>query len=154
MPRERRLVFGEVAELYDRYRPAYPERLADDLVRLADLTGAQTVLEVGAGTGNATAMLAARGFPVLAIEPSEAMVAVARRNFAAYPQVQIEQSDFENWDPAGRRFPLVFSAQAWHWVNPDVGYTRVRSVLSRGGLLAVLQIVAGAVDRQLDRGAR
>lgn len=137
MTRERRLVFGEVAELYDRYRPAYPEQLVDDLVRLADLAGGQTVLEVGAGTGKATAMLAARGLAVLAIEPSEEMVAVARRKFAAYPQVQIELSDFENWDPADRRFPLVFSAQAWHWVNPDVGYTRARSALSPGGLLAV-----------------
>jgi SAM-dependent methyltransferase len=137
MTRERRLVFGEVAELYDRYRPAYPERLVDDLVRLADLTGGQTVLEVGAGTGKATAMLAARGFSVLAVEPSEAMVAVARRHFAACPAVRIEQSDFESWDPVDRRFPLVFCAQAWHWVDPDVGYARARSALSRGGLLAV-----------------
>jgi hypothetical protein len=29
--RERRLVFGEVAELYDRHRPTYPPALIDDL---------------------------------------------------------------------------------------------------------------------------
>jgi len=37
--RERRLVFGEVAELYDRHRPSYPERLIDDLVAIAGLDG-------------------------------------------------------------------------------------------------------------------
>ena len=31
----------------------------------------------------------------------------------------------------------MFSAQAWHWVAPDVRYTRAREALSEGGLLAV-----------------
>jgi tRNA G46 methylase TrmB len=63
--RERRLVFGEVAELYDSYPPA----LVDDLVAMAGLDGGQAVLEVGAGTGKATVLFAQRGIPVLAIEP-------------------------------------------------------------------------------------
>lgn len=44
---ERRLVFGEVAELYDRHRPSYPDRLIGDLIASARLDGGQTVLEVG-----------------------------------------------------------------------------------------------------------
>ena len=136
VPREPRLVFGEVAELYDRHRPAYPEQLADDLVSLAGLDGRRAVLEVGAGTGKATAMLAARGIPVVAVEPSEEMASVWRRSCAPYPRVELERGDFETWDPGGRSFPLVFSAQAWHWVNPDVGYVKARSALSPGGLLA------------------
>src|SRR5262245_29164072 len=32
MTREQRLVFGEVAELYDSVRPAYPATLIDDVV--------------------------------------------------------------------------------------------------------------------------
>jgi SAM-dependent methyltransferase len=133
---ERRLVFGEVADLYDRYRPTYPDRLIDDLVALARLDGSQAVLEVGAGTGKATVMFAARGIPVVAVEPSPAMAAVARRNCSAYPDVEIEQADFEHWDPGGRRFPLMFSAQAWHWVQPAAGYARAREALREQGILA------------------
>jgi SAM-dependent methyltransferase len=134
--RERRLVFGEVADLYDRHRPSYPDRLIDDLVALARLDGGQTVLEVGAGTGKATLMFAARGIPIVAVEPSAEMAAVARRNCSAYTDVEIEQSDFEHWDPGERRFPLLFSAQAWHWVQPAAGYANARRVLLPRGILA------------------
>jgi SAM-dependent methyltransferase len=134
--RERRLVFGEVAELYDRHRPTYPDRLIDDLVAIAGLDGRQAVLEVGAGTGKATLMLAARGIPVVAVEPSGEMTAVARRNLAPFRDVEIEQSDFERWDPRGRRFPLLVSAQAWHWVRPAAGYPKALQALAPHGLLA------------------
>jgi SAM-dependent methyltransferase len=134
--RERRLVFGEVAELYDRHRPTYPSALIDDLVAEAELDGSETVLEIGAGTGKATVLFAGRGIPVVAVEPSAEMAAVARRAVGGHAAVDIEQSDFEAWDPRGRRFPLVFSAQAWHWVTPAVGLAKARDVLLPGGLLA------------------
>jgi SAM-dependent methyltransferase len=134
--RERRLVFGEVAELYDRHRPTYPPALIDDLVAEAGLDGRQAVLEVGAGTGKATALFAARGIPVVAVEPSAEMAAVARRSLAEDGEVAIEESDFEGWDPRGRQFPLLFSAQAWHWVTPEAGLAKARDVILPGGVLA------------------
>jgi SAM-dependent methyltransferase len=134
--RERRLVFGEVAELYDRHRPTYPQALIDDLVAEAELDGSRAVLEVGAGTGKATVLFAQRGIPVVAVEPSAEMAAVARRSVTAYGAVEVEQSDFEAWDPRGRRFPLLFSGQAWHWVTPDVGLAKARDVLLPHGILA------------------
>ena len=136
MRREQRLVFGEVAELYDRHRPAYPDAVVDDLIELAGLRAGSHVLEVGAGTGKATSMFAARGMRVLAVEPSTEMAGVARRVCAGYDGVRIEQTDFERWDPAGREFRLVFAAQAWHWVDPEVGFAKAASVLRPGGVLA------------------
>ena len=143
--REQRLVFGEVAEQYDRHRPAYPDALVDDLVELAGLEADALVLEVGAGTGKATSMFAARGIRVLAVEPSAEMAAVARRVCAGYREVRIEQADFERWDPAGREFALMFAAQAWHWVEPAVGFAKAASVLRPGGVLGgVLEL--GGLD--------
>jgi SAM-dependent methyltransferase len=134
--RERRLVFGEVAELYDRYRPSYPPALLDDLVEMAGLDGTQAVLDVGAGTGKATELFTRRGIPVVAIEPSANMAAVARRNLARFANATIEEADFEAWLPRGRRFPLVVSGQAWHWVTPAVGFAKAHDVLAEGGVLA------------------
>jgi SAM-dependent methyltransferase len=134
--RERRLVFGEVAELYDRHRPTYPPALIDDLVALAGLDGSHAALEVGAGTGKATVLFAERRIPILAVEPSAEMAAMARRNLSGFGDVTVEESDFEAWDPLGRRFPLVFSGQAWHWVTPQVGLAKARDVLLPRGILA------------------
>jgi SAM-dependent methyltransferase len=133
---ERRLVFGQVAELYDASRPSYPPAMVEELLRRAGARAGDRVLEVGAGTGKATTLFAARGLDVVAIEPSPEMAAVARRNCAPYPQVRIVESDFEQWDPGGRRFPLLYSAQAWHWIDPELGLERAHLALLPGGLLA------------------
>jgi SAM-dependent methyltransferase len=136
MATPRRLVFGEVAELYDQSRPSYPEELVDDLIALAGLGEGRRALEVGAGTGKATVLFAARGVNVLAIEPSPGMAAVARRNFAGFDDVEVVEADFEGWDAAGERFALLYSAQAWHWIDPDVRYGRARAALTPGAILA------------------
>jgi trans-aconitate methyltransferase len=126
----RRLTFGTVAELYDRARPSYPEALIDDVLALA---GSGPALEVGAGTGKATVLFAARGCEVLALEPSPAMAAIARRNC---PGVTVEQAEFERWEPAGRSFGLIYSAQAWHWIDPVIRFRKARQLLGDRGLLA------------------
>jgi SAM-dependent methyltransferase len=137
MERPQRLVFGEVADLYDRHRPSYPAALADDVLAAAGATEGQRILEVGAGTGKATELFAALGAAVLAVEPSAAMAALARRRCAAFPRVEIIESDFESVDLHGATFPLLYSAQAWHWIDPEVRYQRARAALVGGGLLAV-----------------
>jgi SAM-dependent methyltransferase len=137
MDEKRRLSFGGVAELYDRSRPSYPPALLDGVLEFAGAGAGDRALEVGAGTGKATVLFAERGLSVVALEPSAEMAAVARRNCAAYGRVTIEQTEFERWRPDGRRFQLVFSGQAWHWIAPDVRYAAARAALEPGGALAV-----------------
>ena len=129
-------MFGDVAELYERARPSYPDELVDDVIALSGLGRSGRALEVGAGTGKATRLFAARGVAVHAVEPSAAMAAVAREVCAGYPDVTIEEKDFEGFDPAGQAFRLLFSAQAWHWVSPEVRYVKAHEALEPGGLLA------------------
>lgn len=130
-------MFGEVADLYHRHRPSYPEALARHLVARSGVPARGRVLEVGAGTGKATAVFAACGAPVLAVEPSPGMAEAARRHLARYPAVDVVESDFERFDPGGERFPLLISAQAWHWIDPEVRYRRARAALTLDGVLAV-----------------
>jgi SAM-dependent methyltransferase len=132
----RRLSFGGVADLYDASRPSYPEALVDDVLGFAGAGESDRAVEVGAGTGKATVLFAARGLNVLGIEPSTEMAAVARRNCAGYDNVTIEETEFERWRPPGHEFKLVFSGQAWHWVSPETGYAVARAALSYGGALA------------------
>ncbi|HUY61129.1 MAG TPA: methyltransferase domain-containing protein [Candidatus Dormibacteraeota bacterium] len=132
-------MFGEVAALYDRVRPAYPVACVDDLLRFAGLPapGARA-LDAGAGTGKATAALAARGVPVVALEPSRAMAAVARRRLAAWPGVTVRQAAFEAARLPAGGFRLVLAAQAWHWFEPATRWPRAAGLLEPGGALALL----------------
>ncbi|RKQ34954.1 class I SAM-dependent methyltransferase [Kocuria tytonis] len=58
-----------------------------------------TVVDVGCGTGHVTAELAARGLPVVGVDPSESMLAIAR---ASHPDVRFEPGDAnpESWGAA------------------------------------------------------
>jgi len=137
--REQRLVFGEVAELYDRVRAGYPDAVIDDVISFTGADGPHLrALEVGAGTGKATVGFAARGAEIVALEPSAEMAAVARRNCQPFPRVRVESATFEDWPVPSGRFGLVFSAQAWHWVRPEVRYRKAAQALGAGGTLALM----------------
>jgi len=131
-------VFNEVPELYDRVRPAYPDELFADLVAITGMDERSLVLEVGCGTGQATRSLAALGCPVTAVEPGAGMAALARQRLAAFRDVEVETSKFEEWDDRGRRFDVLVAASAWHWVDPSVGWRRAHDVLRPGGWMALL----------------
>jgi SAM-dependent methyltransferase len=124
--RSRAESFGSVADLYDRARPSYPPALIDAL--LAD--GGRTVLDVGSGTGIAAALFAARGCTVTGVEVDARMAGIARGK-----GLEVEVSTFEQWDDAGRRFDVVASGQAWHWIDPRVAAARAADVLRERGRL-------------------
>jgi len=134
---EQRLAFGRVAELYHRVRPSYPPAAIDAVIEFGRLTPPARILEVGAGTGKATALFAQRGLAVLALEPSAGMAAMARATCAQYPGVEVVEAEFESWRPCDRLAGCV-SVQAWHWIAPELRYRRARAALAPGGTLAAI----------------
>ncbi len=135
--REQRLVFGEVAELYDSARPSYPAELIDDVVAMVG-SHARAV-DAGCGTGRATVLLAQRGLRGVGVEPDAAMARVARRNLTEFPGWRVDVSNFESWQPdtAASAFHLVVSAQAWHWFDPERRFRQAHALLRPGGWLAL-----------------
>jgi SAM-dependent methyltransferase len=149
--REQRLVFGEVAHLYDRQRPSYPARVIDAILSFAGLEGdtATPVAEVGAGTGKASVLFAGRGLALTCLEPSPAMAALARHNLAPFPNAVVQETSFEDWKPANA-YGLVVAAQSWHWVAPEVRYAQAERALVPEGTLAVFwNVMIGRGDEQL-----
>ena len=130
----RALSFGAIADAYDRIRPGYPPELFDDLLAFAGPV--RRVLEVGAGTGRATAALADRGLAVHAVEPDPEMAALLAARLVDRPLVSVTVAGFEQ-QPADGGYDLVVSAQAWHWVDPHVRWERAADTLRRGGTLAL-----------------
>lgn len=132
------LVFDEVASLYDRVRPGYPDELFADLADVTGLGAGSAVLEVGCGTGQATRALAALAGTVTALEPGAELAALAHRRLADLGGVTVEHTDFEHWDDRGSRFDLLVAASSWHWVDPAVRWRRADDVLRGEGWTALL----------------
>ncbi|MGE5828434.1 MAG: class I SAM-dependent methyltransferase [Micromonosporaceae bacterium] len=129
------LTFGEVADVFDQVRREYPTALVDDVLAYAGRSG-RRALEVGAGTGKATLAFVERGVPVVAVEPDEAMAAVLARHVAERGDVQIVHSTFEDLRP-GEAFGLLYSADAWHWTQPERRWQLATQALAPGGALAL-----------------
>jgi SAM-dependent methyltransferase len=127
-----------VAEEYDRVRSSYPDELVDEAC--ADLRPGARVVEVGSGTGKLTVALVGRGLDVDAVEPDAEMAAVARRHVGDAVQFRIAR--FEDVELPERAYDAVFSATAFHWVDPAVGWAKAARLLGPGGTLALLTHVA------------
>ena len=142
--------FNEAAELYHEARPGYPEVLFDDLVSLSGIPDGGRVLEIGCGTGQATAPLARRGYRILCVELGANMAAMARRTLASFPAVDVVTADFEEWPTEAESFDLVTSATALHWIDRSIRYRKIARVLGPGG--AVAPFWYAHVHMDADRG--
>ena len=49
----------------------------------------------------------------------------------------VDVSGFEDWPDRGRRFDLIVSGQAWHWVEPRAGLRRAHDVLDADGRICL-----------------
>jgi SAM-dependent methyltransferase len=134
----RRSAFNNVADLYDKARPGYPEALFDDLATLSGVGPGARVLEIGCGTGQATLPLARRGYRVLGLEIGENLAAMARSKLSDYPQTRVLTSSFEHWPLEEVTFDLVVSATSFHWADPEIRFRKSAGALRDGGSLALM----------------
>ena len=128
MDDDRRLSFGDDAEQYDRARPSYPAAVVDAVIDGATSDGCWTSGEAR----HPSQLFLDRGCEVVGVEPDERMAAVAHRR-----GVNVVVAPFETWTAPAGPFDLVVSAQAWHWVDQNIGPTAAADALRPGGRLAL-----------------
>jgi len=139
----RGLSFGSIADQYERYRLDYADEVVDAVQRYAGRP-LRFALEVGAGTGKATRLFAARGIHVTALEPDADMAHVLQRTSRGLPAAPVVTT-FEQFETA-RRFDLVYAAAAWHWTDPATRWARAVELLVPGGVLALFGSPAELAD--------
>ena len=130
--------FDVAAEAYDAARSGYPARLVDRAIDRGGLTTGSRVLEIGCGSGKLTDALVARGFRIDAIDPGPNMLAIAQRRFREMGAITFHLGRFEEVEFPEEAFDGVFSATAFHWVDPAVGWAKAARHLKAGALLALL----------------
>lgn len=135
---ERKALFDQVAVLYDEARPSYPEQLLDDVIHITNIAINDRLLEIGAGTGKATVQFARRGFSIHCVELGENLATMLKEKCSPYPGITVDIVPFENWEPQEEiRFNLVYSAQAFHWLDPELKYQKCHDLLAPNGHLAL-----------------
>ncbi|MEW6754124.1 MAG: class I SAM-dependent methyltransferase [Candidatus Latescibacterota bacterium] len=124
----------EKARLYERYRLPYAAQAADDLWQQTG--GAQTVADIGAGTGQLARLFAPRCPRVWAIEPDPCMRQVAAEVLAAWPGVHVVAACAEDTGLPAHSVDLVVAGNAFHRFRPDA-CEELHRVLRPGGWIAL-----------------
>lgn len=114
---------------------------ARELIAKLNLRGDEQILDVGCGDGKVTAEIA-RAVPsgtVMGIDASAEMIAFAKKTFPRSKHLNLE---FRAMDARkiklARRFDLVFSNAALHWVDDHEKFLRgAAKALKSGGRLVV-----------------
>lgn len=130
--------FGDssVAQAYWA-RPAYAPAAFPFLAGLRVGTG--PVLELGSGTGHLTLGLAQHVDQVVAVEPSSAMLAIARRLLSEHPVGGIEWHHCSAEEFAfDSEYSMVVAAESLHWMEWSVVLPQIWKSLSEGGCLAIV----------------
>jgi ubiquinone/menaquinone biosynthesis C-methylase UbiE len=132
-----RTLFDAIAERYDESRPSYPPRVTEFVTTTATLAPGAAILEIGCGTGQLTEQLAGHGFRLTAIDIGPSMVAAARRRLAK-ADVSFHVTSFEDLPAPDESFDLIISSSAFHWIDPEIAFSKSARLLRPGGWLALL----------------
>jgi SAM-dependent methyltransferase len=127
--------FAAGAGAYDRGRPSYPAEALALLAAELGLGPGRRVLDLAAGTGKMTALLAATGAEVVAVEPVAPM---RERLVARLPAVEALDGTAEAIPLPDASVDAVVVAQSFHWFDAPVALAEIARVLRAGGGLAVV----------------
>lgn len=144
---ERAASFGVGGADYERFRPGFPPQVVPLIakhLRLGPqaLTGPANApllgdaLDLGAGSGKLTEVLAPHTATLTAVDPSASMLHALEAK--ALPGVRTHRGTAEEIPCADASVDLVTVAQAFHWFDRDRAAAEIARVLRPGGLLALL----------------
>jgi SAM-dependent methyltransferase len=128
------------AEVYERARPPYPKALWARLRELGLLRPGTRVLELGAGTGQATGPMLSAGASVVAVEPGTAL---AERLSRRLPDAVVHVASAETVALPTAAFDLAVAATAVHWFDLTVVLPKVHQALTPAGHFAVWRTAFG-----------
>ena len=140
------------ASAYDRVADPQTKWGAEVVDRLP-LSGDETVLDAGCGTGRVTELLLSRvpDGRVVALDRSRGMLAEARRRLAPYgDRVTCVEADLERPLPVDGLVDAILPTATFHWVmDHDALFANLAAVLRPGGWLVAQCGGFGNIDRFL-----
>ncbi len=127
--------FDGAGEVYDRGRPPFPPEAVATLIDVLKIEAGVRVLDLAAGTGKLTRMLAPTGAELVAVEPLGGMRA---RLEASLPGVRALEGTAEAIPLSDASIDAVTVAQAFHWFDASSALAEIHRVLAPAGRLGLL----------------
>jgi ubiquinone/menaquinone biosynthesis C-methylase UbiE len=127
--------FDGAADAYDRARPDYPPEAVEWLLRTLGVATGGTVVDLAAGTGKLTRLLARARARVIAVEPAPGMLARLRN---LLPDVEAHEGTAEAIPLPDGSADAVTVAQAFHWFAREDALAEIQRVLRPGGRLGLV----------------
>lgn len=127
--------FGKICNKYEKYRPTYPIQLYKDIVTISKTKKTSIILDIGCGSGKGCAYFAQKGHSLTCLEPNQELLSIAKKKLNS-KSTSFVNSTFEDADFKDKKFSLILSAQAFHWVDFNVGERKVYDLLKPNGYFA------------------
>ena len=129
--------FNHLADIYEKYRPSYPQKYVEDIIEKCHLNFESLVADIGAGTGILTRQLLHNNLKVVGVEPNPDMRKVLKKletnkNFRAI-EGTAEHTNIEN-----NNIDLVVVAQAFHWFDKEKFKEECKRILKPNGSVWIL----------------
>ncbi len=127
--------YSIVAQTYAQGRPEYPSGILLWLKDNLGVTTGKLVVDLGAGTGKFTRLLAQTGANIVAIEPVEEMYLQLEKTL---PGVRLLPGRAEAIPLDTGSVDALVCAQAFHWFASEVALREIHRVLKPGGKLGLI----------------
>lgn len=129
--------FDREAHAYRRFRPGYPQALADLITEHARLAPGCRILELGCGAGQATPLFAHLLPHQTCLDAGPALLEQCRAAHGHLPHHEFVCATFEAFAHPHASFDLLYAATSFHWFEPGLRFTKSHDLLKPGGCLAV-----------------
>jgi len=130
--------FSARASYYTRWRPQYPPELLGFLQTDLGLKPADTIADIGSGTGKLTELLLTNGNPVIAVEPNEQMRLMAEERLGVQPNFRSVAATAEQTTLPDASVRFITVAQAFHWFDRDKVRPEFVRILQKDGWLCLV----------------